>query len=126
MATREMTEANFLEMIERGTVVIDWWAPWCGPCRVFGPVFESAAETHPEATFAKVNTAEQQGLAGAFQIRAIPTLMVFRDGILLFRETGVLPAAALDELLKRVAEIDMDDVRRRLAEADDAAKIATA
>ncbi len=130
MSTREMTAANFTEMIKTGTVFVDWWAPWCGPCRVFGPVFESAAAKHPDVTFAKVNTEEEQGLASAFNIRAIPTLMVFRDGILLFREAGMLPASALEELVKRVAEIDMDDVRRQIAQADageaaKAAKMAT-
>ena len=117
MSTREMTSANFTEIIETGTVFVDWWAPWCGPCRVFAPVFEAAAAEHPEVTFAKVDTEREQQLAAAFDIRAIPTLMVFRDGILLFREAGMLPPAALEELVKRVAELDMDDVRRRIADA---------
>lgn len=95
-----------------GIVVIDWWADWCGPCRAFAPIFEKAAERHPEMTFAKVNTEESQGLSAAFQIRSIPTLMVFRDGILLFNQPGMLPARALDELLDRVAALDMEEVRR--------------
>ncbi|MGO8999737.1 MAG: thioredoxin family protein [Polyangiaceae bacterium] len=118
MSTREMTTANFTEMIGRGTVLIDWWAPRCGPCRAFAPIYEAVATKHPAVTFAKVNTEVEPGLAAAFQIRAIPTLTVFRDGILLFREVGMLPAAALEELIRRVAEVDMVDVRTKLAEAE--------
>jgi thioredoxin 1 len=126
MSTLEMTAANFVEMIKTGTVIVDCWAPWCGPCRAFGPVFEAAAANHPELTFAKVNTEVEQGLAAALNIRAIPTVMVFRDGILLFREAGLLPASALEELIRSVGEIDMDDVRRRLADADRAEAEASA
>ena len=95
-----------------GIVVIDWWAAWCGPCRAFAPIFEKAAEEHAEMTFAKIDTQANPGLAGAFQIRSIPTLMVFRDGILLFNQAGMVPARALSDLLKQVAELDMEEVRR--------------
>lgn len=113
--TRALDAQNFESVIGApGIVVIDWWAPWCGPCRTFAPVYDQASEKHPEITFTKVNTEEQPGLAGAFEISAIPTLMVFRDGILLFQEAGALPASALEQLLTEVSKIDMAEVRAEI------------
>ncbi|MCC6994231.1 MAG: thioredoxin [Deltaproteobacteria bacterium] len=115
MPTSALTEDNFEATVNKdGMVVIDWWAPWCGPCRTFAPVYDQASDKHPEITFAKVNTEEQPGLAGAFEISAIPTLMVFRDGILLFQEAGALPASALEQLITEVAKIDMAEVRAEI------------
>jgi thioredoxin 1 len=116
MATVEVTEKNFREVTTQGTVVLDWWAAWCGPCRAFAPVFEKASEAHPDVVFGKIDTDAQQALAGAFEISAIPTLMVLRDGILLFSEAGALPPAALEELLTKVKALDMDDIRRQIAD----------
>jgi thioredoxin 1 len=118
MTTQDMTAASFAETINKGTVLIDWWAPWCGPCRAFAPIYEAAARKHPDVTFAKVNTETQQELAAAFQIRAIPTLMVFRDGILLFREAGLIRGAIIEDLLERVAALDMADIREQIAQAE--------
>lgn len=109
---------DFQPTIERGGIVlVDWWAPWCGPCRSFAPTFEAVAGANPDVTFAKVNTEEEQELAGAFQIRSIPTLMVFRDKVLLFAQAGALPKAVLEELLTKVRAIDMDAVRAEIEKA---------
>ena len=116
MATVNLTEQDFAATIEKeGIVFLDFWAEWCGPCKAFAPVYESISEKHPEITFGKVNTEEQPGIAGSFGISAIPTLMIFRDGIGVFSQPGMLPAAALDELVEKVKEIDMDDVRKQVA-----------
>ena len=114
MAVIQVTEHNFEATIERGIVLLDWWAAWCGPCRMFAPTFEAASARHPDVVFGKVDTEVEQGLAGAFDIRAIPTLMVLRDGVLLASQPGVLPAAAIDELIARARELDMAEVRRQV------------
>lgn len=114
MSTIPMTLETFSAEVQKsGIVFIDFWASWCGPCRAFAPIFEAAAKRHPDITWGKVDTEAEQELAGALQIRSIPTLMVFRDGILVFAQPGLLPAAALDELVTKVRALDMDDVRRK-------------
>ncbi len=117
MATIELTLDNFQQTIDdNDTVFVDFWAEWCGPCRQFGPVFEAAAEQNPDIVFGKVDADAQQELAGHFQVRSIPTLMAIRDNVVLFAQPGALPAHALDDVIAQVQAVDMDDVRRQIAE----------
>ncbi len=115
MATIDATRDNFEGLITGNDIIlVDFWAPWCGPCRQFAPVYESLAEQHEDIVFAKVNTEEERELAGHFQIRSIPTLMVFREQIIVFSQPGALPPAALSSVIEKVRELDMDMVRREV------------
>ncbi len=118
MSTNTLTMDNFESTVTGdGITFVDFWAEWCGPCKMFGPIFEQTSEENPDVTFAKVDTEVEQQLAGALGIMSIPTLMIFRDGIQLFSQPGALPKSALDDLLRQVRELDMDDVREQLADA---------
>ena len=119
MSTVELTAENFESTVAAdGIVLVDWWASWCGPCRQFAPIFEEASETHPDITFGKIDTDAQQQLSAMANIRSIPTLMAFRDGILVFNQAGALPAPALEQVVEAVRALDMDDIRRQIAETE--------
>lgn len=119
MATLNLNSENFDSTIQGNDIVlIDFWAEWCGPCKSFAPVYEAASEQHADVAFAKVDTEEQQALAGQFGIRSIPTIAVFREQVMVFSQAGALPASALEELIKQVKVLDMEDVRAKVAEAE--------
>src|SRR4051794_38322667 len=116
MSTVTLTAENFEEQVQKpGVLIIDWWAPWCGPCKAFAPIYEKASDQYTDVTFAKINTEDSPDLAASFQIQAIPTLMVFRDQVLVFARPGMIPAAALDELIGKVQALNMDEVRKQIA-----------
>jgi thioredoxin 1 len=123
MAVVELTKENFEQVVtSNATVIVDYWAPWCGPCRGFAPVFERVAEKHADVVFAKVNTDDEQEIAAHFQIRSIPTLMVFRDQVIVFSQPGALPQGAFEEVVEKAKALDMDAVRKQMAEQEAAAQ----
>ena len=121
MSTIELTKETFEETVTQpGITLVDWWASWCGPCQMFAPVFQAASEEHADVRFGKIDTEDQQELAAAAQITSIPTLMAFRDGVLVFSQPGALPAPALEQVIKAVRDLDMDEVRAEVAKQQEA------
>jgi thioredoxin 1 len=126
MATVQITAKNFAETLQKGGIVLlDWWAPWCGPCRAFGPIFERVAAANPDIVFGKVNSDEEQALARQFNINSIPTLMIIRDSTLLFEQPGMLPEKVLADLVAQARQVDMEKVKRESAKEKSTAQAAT-
>ena len=122
MPVVELTKDNFEQVVtSNGTVIVDYWAPWCGPCRGFAPVFEKVAEKNPDIVFAKVNTDDEQEIAQHFQIRSIPTLMVFREQIIVFSQPGAMPQGAFEQVIEKTKALDMEEVKRQIATRESAA-----
>jgi thioredoxin 1 len=117
VATVELTQDNFNQTVEDSDILLlDFWAEWCGPCKTFGPIFEKVSAQHDDVTFGKIDTDEQQALGAAFEVRSIPTIMAIRDGVMVFKQAGVLPEAALEDLIRQVRDLDMDEVKKEIAE----------